>query len=117
MAKTGVELIAEERQRQIKKEGWSAEHDDEHINGEMAMAAACYAAPQYLNRINDDGEIRDPWPWTELWDKRRCKDASVEIPNPETYSPEVRLDLLVKAGALIAAEIDRLNRLKEKQKP
>jgi len=30
--KTGAELIAEERQRQVEKEGYSAEHDDCHIN-------------------------------------------------------------------------------------
>ncbi len=41
--KTGVELIAEERQRQIYVEGWSPEHDSNHEEGQLAEAAACYA--------------------------------------------------------------------------
>ncbi|WP_373400076.1 hypothetical protein V8V91_10940 [Algoriphagus halophilus] len=41
--KTGIELIAEERQRQIEKEGWTSEHDAKHKNGELAHAAATYA--------------------------------------------------------------------------
>jgi hypothetical protein len=43
--KTGIELIAEERKRQIEVEGWTAEHDDEHTDGELALAAVCYATP------------------------------------------------------------------------
>ncbi len=41
---TGVELIAAERQRQMTAEGWTHEHDDEHDDGSLATAAACYAA-------------------------------------------------------------------------
>lgn len=41
--KTGIELIAEERQRQITEEGWTPEHDINHTNGQLASAAACYA--------------------------------------------------------------------------
>lgn len=45
--KTGVDLIAAERKRQIEKEGWTLQHDrDEHTGGELALAACCYAAPQ-----------------------------------------------------------------------
>ena len=40
---TGVELIAQERERQIEKEGWTAEHDADHTEGQLAKAAACYA--------------------------------------------------------------------------
>lgn len=43
--KTGIELISEERQRQINVEGWTAEHDSEHVNNELALAAACYIVP------------------------------------------------------------------------
>lgn len=43
-AVNGSELIATERQRQIEAEGWTPEHDDEHINGELADAAAIYVA-------------------------------------------------------------------------
>lgn len=41
--KTGVELIAEERQRQMDVEGWTPEHDDKHQRDEMNIAARCYA--------------------------------------------------------------------------
>lgn len=33
-----IELIAAERERQVHEEGWHPEHDDEYINGELAMA-------------------------------------------------------------------------------
>jgi hypothetical protein len=38
-ATPGLSLIAAERQRQIEAEGWTSEHDDEHVNGEIALAA------------------------------------------------------------------------------
>ena len=41
----GIRLIAAERQRQVDVEGWTPAHDDEHDEGELAIAAACYAAP------------------------------------------------------------------------
>lgn len=42
--KTGIELIAEERQRQIEKEGWTPEHDIlEHRHGQLVDAAVSYA--------------------------------------------------------------------------
>lgn len=101
----GVELIARERQRQIDKEGWSAEHDDDHSNGEIVDAAVCYAYQNDPDRgyrlvVEDkraDGVViyHDPWPWSQEWDKR------------EKHG---RLRRLQIAGALIAAEIDRLIR-------
>ena len=111
---TGVELIAAERERQIAKEGWTAEHDAEHERGEMALAAACYAAPVPIHakmlvrdprcncrsvdecRHPDLERWMDPWPWDEEWDKRKQHD---------------RLRQLTIAGALIAAELDRLLKL------
>ncbi len=38
--KKGIEIIAEERQRQIVVEGWTPQHDDNHENGELAVVAA-----------------------------------------------------------------------------
>lgn len=90
--KTGIEIIAEERQRQIEVEGWTPEHDDEHIFGEMAQAAACYAHPNTFKRL-------DMVEWPESW--------SLDYYKP---TPDDRIRELAKAGALIAAEIDRLNR-------
>lgn len=91
MKKTGVELIAAERERQIKEEGWTPEHDAQHTNGELAKAAVCYALPDRLPEV-----IPLVWPWREEWFKA---------------VPDDRIRELSKAGALIAAEIDRLQNL------
>ena len=40
--KKGIELIAEERQRQIEVEGYSAQHDSQHDFREFAQAASTY---------------------------------------------------------------------------
>lgn len=114
---SGIERIAAERQRQIEQEGWTPEHDDGHDQGELALAACCYATPILLYQRIDNAtgfELVDPWPWEPRWDKR--SDAADHdgntIPDPENYNYESRLDLLAKAGALIAAEIDRLERIR-----
>lgn len=88
---TGVDLIATERARQITQEGWSESHDDEHSHGELLMAALTYAM---IDDKNLHGTAIRLWPWNAQW----LKVSSDEIRN------------LVKAGALIAAEIDRLKR-------
>lgn len=100
--KTGVEIIAEERQRHFDVEGWTAEHDDRvNDNGQLAQAAACYAITPdtwYGNILS----ITDLWPWSLIWWK------------PSHYTGNNgRIRHLAKAGALIAAEIDRLQRLKK----
>ncbi|TIM24745.1 MAG: hypothetical protein E5Y74_00680 [Mesorhizobium sp.] len=87
--------IAIERQRQIDAEGWTPAHDDMHSGGEMVHAAACYA----MEAAAHEGE-RDPrnppetWPWSAQW-----------------WKPKNRRHDLVRAAALIAAEIERLDRL------
>ena len=88
--KTGIELIAIERQRQIEIEGWTVEHDKEHQGQELAMAAALYAMPECKRHHEIKPYL---WPWEEKWWK----------PTPENRTRE-----LAKAGALIAAEIDRI---------
>lgn len=97
--KTGIELIAEERKRQIEMEGWTKEHDAEHTYGELADAAASYAmTPDMRANITavcmEMAGLPPTWPWDSQYWKP---------------SPENRVKELVKAGALIAAEIDRLN--------
>lgn len=79
--KTGVELIAEERQEQIEKHGFV--DDTKYTNDELIDAAM-----QYIG-----GDLISCWPksWDEKW-----------------YKPGDRISELKKAGALIAAEIDRL---------
>lgn len=71
-----------ERRRQIDVEGWSPMHDDTHDLGELAKAASCYAVG-----------VAWRWPWNEL-----------------SWKPGNRRRDLVKAGALIIAEIERLDR-------
>ena len=97
--KTGIELIIEERQRQISQEGWTPEHDDEHEYEELATAAACYACPDRIRGVEPwalrSHIMRLLWPFDLSWFKP---------------TPDDRVRELAKAGALIAAEIDRLNR-------
>ncbi len=119
---TGAELIAAERRRQLEQEGWDNEHDDEHTDGSLALAAVCYATPVRLyEQVNYAAgpSFCDPWPdsWSDGWDKRylygeRRTNPGNMPPDPATYTADERLDLLVKAGALLAAEIDRLLRAK-----
>jgi hypothetical protein len=94
-AKSGIELIAEERQRQIEKEGWTADHDINHTGEELAFAAACYVTPNDYRDLVDG--IPNIWPFEDAWWKPK---------------PHDRVRELIKAGALIAAEIDRLNQKK-----
>ena len=96
--KTGIELIAEERQRQINEEGFSLEHDMNRINGELANAAAYYAFTDELINVISSKDLGKQlimfiWPFELEWLKR---------------TPNNRIRDLQKAGALIAAEIDRL---------
>jgi len=93
----GVELIAAERARQIAMEGWTPEHDDNHDNAELADAARCYIRQSSCPEKFTRGQSPFIWPWEACWWK----------PSPDPVRN------LVKAGALIAAEIDRLQRLKD----
>lgn len=98
----GVERIAAERRRQVDSEGWTPEHDDEHQRDELAWAAVCYAAPSIVF-----SQGRDPWPWAREWDKRPRHAAQGE-------TLQSRMRALEKAGALIAAELDRLQRVSDR---
>jgi len=106
----GVERIAHERDRQTFKLGYDAKHDDEHEEGELAWAAVCYAAPDRVYAHEDcDSFVRffDPFPWDAEDDRPRTQYDDLKQP-----SLKQRIRLLEKAGALIAAEIDRLLRVK-----
>lgn len=95
---TGAEMIVAERRRQVEVEGYLPDHDiTENDLLQLPVAAWCY-----LGDLLTDGpdftreEHLDPpdgWPWEpEFW----------------RPTPEDDIRQLVKAGALIAAEIDRL---------
>lgn len=90
---SGADLIAAERKRQIEAEGWTPEHDDQHDDGELARAAAAYALVAGAGPTKQADEAEQWWPFDDDW-----KPSEDEIRN------------LAKAGALIAAEIDRLQR-------
>ncbi len=110
----GIERIAKERKRQTDKLGWSPEHDDHHDGGELALVAACYASPErlYVRREYAAGlSFDDPFPGH--WPDARPHNGNV-LKDP-TDAQAVRL--LEKAGALIAAEIDRLLRKKSAEAP
>ena len=97
---SGAERIKSERLRQMTDEGYDAGHDLTHASGELNDAAICYAkaaakqargeSHAYLKLMVEAGEVR--WPWEDEW----WKPSADQIRNLE------------KAGALIAAEIDRL---------
>lgn len=76
-----------ERARQISGEGWTPEHDDTHVDHELSRAAACYAI----------GNIAG-WPWSLDW-----------------WKPTDRRRRLVKAAALLIAEIERIDRAAAKE--
>lgn len=92
---TGAEEIEiESRFPNISRHG-TEEYDDAYTNGEMALAAICYASPVPIYRR--DAEVySDPWPWKESFDHRNKGN---------------RVQHLIIAGNLIAAEIDRLKRI------
>ena len=85
---TGIEAIAAERKRQIDVERWTAAHDEVHTDEELARAAAYYAHPKKPG-------CKALWPksWDRIWDGRGGRP---------------RLHQLAVAGALCAAEYDRL---------
>ncbi|HBA70805.1 MAG TPA: hypothetical protein DCZ63_00985 [Geobacter sp.] len=104
-AKSGAELIAAERKRQIEQEGWKPEDDDKkHPAGQLARAAENYvrfaAEPDIARDYQrKNGHTPGGWPWHWSWWK----------PSEGNLATD-RIRDLVKAGALIAAEIDRLQR-------
>lgn len=102
--KNGIEVIAEERLRQINDENWSAEHDDQFKAEELARAAAAYALPDKFRDKLKNGRPK-LFPFSVHW----WKPASFSEKEGKYILDRKRQ--LAKAGALIAAEIDRLIRL------
>lgn len=108
--------IAAERERQVNVEGWTPEHDDQHEYGELAHAAAAYAtnAAGYNQQVDvfaqraRGGEARVGWfePFRLLWPF-----------DMGWWKPTDKRRDLIKAGALIVAEIDRQDRIAAAQEP
>ena len=101
-----------ERLRQVEKEGWTPEHDDEHNGGELSAAGAAYAlhAADHLHPYSQgDGGNEAPifWPWRG----EVCgRGEGPMVTEPAWWKPGAPRRDLVKAGALILAEIERLDR-------
>lgn len=97
VASMGVHAeVIMERLRQITMEGWSPSHDDKYDKGDLAAAAAAYAFHAFTVSAGDRWLAADPvgfWPWDLSW-----------------WKPGAARQDLVKAGALILAEIERLDR-------
>lgn len=112
-----IDEVAAERARQISAEGWTTEHDDtDHNAGELARAAISYIAhthypnigyrldkrqrPHY-SRYGDDPPpvfkmdcyVPTTWPWAADW-----------------WKPKQPRRNLLRAAALIVAEIERMDR-------
>lgn len=86
--------VLAERKRQVEAEGWMPGHDDGHTSGELAQAAAAYS--YYCTDADNSqppAESIFPTTWDESW-----------------WKPSDHRRNLVKAGALILAEIERLDR-------
>lgn len=94
ITKAAQDVLAE-RARQVNAEGWTPQHDDQHGDGAMSVAAACYA----LADTRAEAQHRFVgllWPWTgwaSMW-----------------WKPKDRRRNLVRAAALLLAEIERLDR-------
>lgn len=92
-----LELVAKERIRQIVDKGYTREHDDEHTNGELANAGACYALTR--NKLFTNSKLVNPWPWDIGYFTKEEHD---------------RKQQLIIAAAFINAEYDRI--IREEQK-
>ena len=89
--------VLHERRRQVEAEGWTPERDDAHGRGEIARAACSYAyeaGRTGQQRSDSLGSAPPMWPWDLDW-----------------WKPSNARRDLVKAGALILAEIERLDRV------
>ncbi|MCH6940681.1 hypothetical protein BEC63_19655 [Escherichia coli] len=84
-----VQSVIAERQRHQSAEGWTPEHDDQYSKSQLLWASSCYV----LNAIHPFNRIPFDWPWT-----------------PEWWKPTNPRRDMVKAGALILAEIERIDR-------
>jgi hypothetical protein len=95
-----IELIAAERELEIKKSREHTKAEDLHCDNEMAWAACYYAMPEpkTIKGVEITPSELFPENWDEFWAQRQgYKD---------------RVQDLVTAGALIVAEIERIQRIR-----
>ena len=111
--KTGIELIAEERQRQIDVEGYNEQHDSQHDFSQLTSAATTYIDAAILTaksiKIGNSNEASISW--HQYNEPFEWKNLKLGWPwEEESFKPTTPLKNLIKAGALIAAAIDRLQK-------
>ena len=95
--------VLNERKRQINSEGWTIEHDDEHTSHGMAIAAACYALANIRSSLRvQTVDVTDLWKWTG-WGLK-------------WFKPKDNRRNLVRAAALLIAELDRIDRAEIRKK-
>ncbi|MEM0550185.1 MULTISPECIES: hypothetical protein [Aeromonas] len=93
LSQAALDVLAE-RKRQVVEEGWDADSDDSYVDGELASAALNYASPEAVKPIyKKQPPFRTVWPFALKWWR------------PRSYRRN-----LVKAAALLLAEIERLDR-------
>lgn len=90
--------ILEERFRQVDAEGYTLAHDDAHRQGQLAMAAAALAAFATYSEERRDGHRTLAWR-SPLWPADLAE-----------WKPKDRRSDLIRAAALIVAELERLDR-------
>ena len=103
--KKGIELIAEERQRQINIEGYNEQHDSQHPASEFI-----YAAIAYVESAKVGVNCREMGNTDRLEISQRKAEMGKHFPFGWLFKPSTDVRDLIKAGALIAAAIDRLQR-------
>lgn len=102
ISKAVLDVMAE-RQRQMEAEGWSTENDDKYTSGELSLAAGNYIGASTFRSHGLDPSVQrvaggvftgwHRWPWSSEW-----------------WKPTDNRRDLVKAAALLLAEIERLDR-------
>jgi hypothetical protein len=90
LTKAAADVLAE-RQRQIEREGYTTEHDDEHTADDLADAGAAYALVAHFARTGIPAA--DVWPW-----------------EPQSFKPRDQRQNYVRAAALLQAAVERLDR-------
>lgn len=116
MIKEWLYKIEDERIRQIREEGWSNNHDDGHKNGELANFAACYAATtnkelKFLDEIYESSPEYSGVSHIEFKYKALLP-FDIKFLKKEKHSREKQL---IISAALIIAELERLERLNNKE--
>jgi hypothetical protein len=85
--------VLAERRRQVEREGMTQSHDDAYLADELPLAACCYC-------VADEGDAPPAvWPWATKW-----------------WKPKDRRSNMVRAAALLLADIERVDRMAQGHK-